>query len=194
MTWPLVALLDRDGVLNANRPGYVTEPEHWQWLPGALDACARISAMGVRIAVLTNQAAVGRGLLSEAGLRRIHHHMVRCLADAGVPEPLVLHCPHLPEDGCACRKPRPGMPLEAVRRLGVRARECVLVGDHVSDLRAAAGAGCWSVHVRCGRGGPPRDPLPRYLGSTRDLASAIDLLSLPQRWSEPGTSQDRRRP
>ncbi len=176
MTWPLVALLDRDGVLNVNRPEHVTDVGQWQWLPRAVEGCARLSAAGVRIAIVTNQAAVGRGLLSETGLRRIHRHMVRGLVEVGIPDPLVLFCPHVPQDDCECRKPRPGMLLETMRRLRVQAEDCVLVGDHVNDVRAAGHAECWSVHVRSGRGSAPLDPPPRYLGSVPDLTAAADLL------------------
>ncbi len=170
-----MALLDRDGVLNENRPDHVTELREWRWLPRAIDGCVRLATAGVRIAVVTNQAAVARGLLNETGLDRIHAHMVRGLATAGVPEPLVLHCPHPPEAGCECRKPRPGMLVEAIARLQVHAGDCVLVGDHVHDLHAAESAGCWSIHVLSGRGGPPDDPPPGCLGSVPDLADAAEL-------------------
>lgn len=76
----------------------------------------------------------------------------------GRTEPLVLHCPHAPDAECRCRKPRPGMLVDAIARLRVHAGDCVLVGDHMHDLHAAESAGCWSVHVRSGRGGLPDDP------------------------------------
>lgn len=181
MTWPRVALLDRDGVLNENRPDHVTDLRDWSWLPRAIEGCARLAGAGVRIAVVTNQAAVARGQLSETGLARIHAHMVRGLAAAGVPEPLVLHCPHAPDAECRCRKPRPGMLVDAIARLRVHAGDCVLVGDHMHDLHAAESAGCWSVHVRSGRGGLPDDPPLGCLGSVPDLADAADLALSPRR-------------
>jgi D-glycero-D-manno-heptose 1,7-bisphosphate phosphatase len=176
MTWPLVALLDRDGVLNVNRAQHVTHIRQWQWLPHAIEGCARLSAAGIWIAIVTNQAAVGRGLLREAELQRIHGHMIRGLVEARVAEPLVLYCRHVQEQRCECRKPRPGMLLEAISRLQVRAEDCVLVGDHIQDLKAAENAGCWSVHVQSGRGRSPVDPPTRYLGSATDIAAAADLL------------------
>ncbi|MFB6848993.1 D-glycero-alpha-D-manno-heptose-1,7-bisphosphate 7-phosphatase [Streptomyces sp. NPDC056373] len=170
-------LLDRDGVLNVNRPDHVTDPGQWQWLPGARTACARLAGLGVaRFAVVTNQSVVGRGPLTERGLRDIHDRMTADLAAAGAPRPVVLHCPHLPETGCPCRKPRPGMLLQALNRLGVAPAEALLVGDHDTDLEAAAAAGCWSLHVRTGRGA--LEVLrPGCLGSMADLGAVAELVA-----------------
>jgi len=169
-------LLDRDGVLNQNRPGHVTRPEHWRWLPGAIDACRRLAALGLRLAVVTNQAVIGRGLLTEAGLSDLHARMRADLASAGVPPPAVHHCPHRPEDGCDCRKPRPGLLLRALHDLSVEPARALLVGDHDTDLAAAAAAGCWSLHVRSGRG-VPTPPRPGHLGSVTDLSAAVDVVT-----------------
>ncbi|GAA3733393.1 D-glycero-beta-D-manno-heptose 1,7-bisphosphate 7-phosphatase [Plantactinospora mayteni] len=172
-----LVILDRDGVLNENREDYVTRIEDFVWTAGAPAACARISAAGLALAVVTNQSAVGRGLLPEATLDAIHARLADGLAALGVPRPLILHCPHLPADGCECRKPRPGLVRAALRHLGVAPGEALLVGDHESDLAAAAAAGCWSLHVRSGRGAPPTRPPRGYLGSVRDLPAVADLLT-----------------
>lgn len=174
--WPRVVLLDRDGVLNVNRREHVTRPGHWQWLSGAVQACARLAARGIALAVVTNQAVLARGLLSEAGLAEIHRVMLRDLAVAGVPAPLILFCPHDRDHGCGCRKPRSGLITTALRRLGAAAGDAVLVGDHTSDIMAAQSARCWSLHVRSGRGDPPPGPVLRYLGSVPDLTQGVDLL------------------
>ncbi|MEV5887112.1 HAD family hydrolase [Streptomyces sp. NPDC052020] len=181
-------LLDRDGVLNVNRPDHVTHPAQWQWLPGAVDACCRLTDLGIpRIAVVTNQSAVGRGLLTADGLSRIHDRMTADLAEAGVPRPVVVHCPHLPDAGCPCRKPRPGMLVQALEKLGVAPAEALLVGDHDTDLAAAAEAGCWSVHVRTGRG-RLETLRPGCLGSVADLGAVAGLVASLRtaRWSPPG--------
>ncbi|WP_405008464.1 HAD-IIIA family hydrolase [Kitasatospora purpeofusca] len=173
----MLTILDRDGVLNVNRPGHVLTTGQWRWLPGALDACRRLSgSSGGRLAVVTNQAAVGRGLLPPSGLAAIHRRMTDDLARAGVARPLVLHCPHRPEARCWCRKPAPGMVHAAMAWFGVDAERTVVVGDHLSDLRAARAAGCWGAHVRSGRGVAPGSGGPRYLGSFRDLSAYADTV------------------
>ncbi|WP_322724728.1 D-glycero-alpha-D-manno-heptose-1,7-bisphosphate 7-phosphatase [Streptomyces spongiae] len=168
-------LLDRDGVLNVNRPDHVTRAEQWRWLPGAIDACALFTGLGLRLAVVTNQGAVGQGLLTGHELDRIHDRMAADLAAVGVPRPVILHCPHLPESRCPCRKPRPGLITRAIDRIGVNPGQALLVGDHDTDLMAAAAAGCWSLHVRSGRGGPPAG-YPGCLGSVPTLREAAELV------------------
>src|ERR1017187_2163973 len=83
--WPGAVLLDRDGVLNVNRSDHVTKPAQWQWIPGAVQACARLASRGIPLAVVTNQAVLARGLLTEDGLAEIHQVMLRALIDVPVP-------------------------------------------------------------------------------------------------------------
>jgi D-glycero-D-manno-heptose 1,7-bisphosphate phosphatase len=173
---PRVILLDRDGVLNRQPAGYLTSHEEWQWLPGAREACARLTARGHRLTVVTNQSAVARGLLGIAELDLIHRRMRRDLAELGVRIWPVLHCPHHPREGCPCRKPEPGMLLEALRMLDAEPGRAVMVGDHTVDLEAADRAGCQSVHVRSGRGHDLPFP-PSCMGSVADLAAAVSLLT-----------------
>ncbi|MGV9706012.1 D-glycero-alpha-D-manno-heptose-1,7-bisphosphate 7-phosphatase [Streptomyces sp. NPDC003483] len=169
-------LLDRDGVLNRNRPAHVRRPDEWQWLPQARQACRSLTEAELALAVVTNQAAVGRGLLSVPTLGAIHARMIDDLAVDGVAISAVLYCPHAPADSCHCRKPKPGMLLAALHRLGADPSHAVMVGDHLTDLLAAEAAGCWSIHVRSGRGSPPTHPIKRYLGSVADLQAAARLL------------------
>ncbi|MFF0223202.1 D-glycero-alpha-D-manno-heptose-1,7-bisphosphate 7-phosphatase [Streptomyces sp. NPDC004629] len=174
---PLQAvLLDRDGVLNVNRPDHVTRADQWRWLPDALDACARLTELGLRLAVVTNQSAIGSGLLTEHELGRIHDRMAEDLAAVGVPRPVIRHCPHKADVRCPCRKPRPGLLTGALAHLGVDPSRALLVGDHDTDLMAAGAAGCCSVHVRSGRGGPPARH-PGCLGSVPTLAEAAELIA-----------------
>ncbi|MEU7043580.1 HAD-IIIA family hydrolase [Streptomyces varsoviensis] len=170
-------LLDRDGVLNVNRPGYVRSPDDWEWLPGARTGYGLLAAAGLPLAVITNQSAIGRGLMTTSHLDAIHARMAADLTADGSAPPHVLYCPHTPEAACACRKPRPGMVLRALTLTGAAPHEAVLIGDHESDLRAAAAAGCRSLHVRSGRGPLPTHPPPGCLGSVPNLHAAALLLS-----------------
>ncbi|MFE7121499.1 D-glycero-alpha-D-manno-heptose-1,7-bisphosphate 7-phosphatase [Streptomyces sp. NPDC057654] len=169
-------LLDRDGVLNVNRPGYVRSAEDWEWLPGARIGYGLLAAAGLPMVVITNQSAVGRGLMTVDALDAVHARMTAGLAADGAAPPRVVYCPHAPETACACRKPRPGMVLRALGFTGTAPHETVLIGDHESDLRAAAAAGCRSLHVRSGRGALPPQPPPGCLGSVADLRAAAAML------------------
>ena len=144
--------LDRDGVINALRPGYVTGWNAFQFLPGALAAIRQLSLLDWPIVVATNQSAVGRGLLSADGLADIHRRMVAQVELAGGRIDLVVHCPHTPEDECLCRKPEVGLFQDAAERLNMNLTESYFVGDSPSDLGAARQLGMTFVLVRTGLG------------------------------------------
>lgn len=169
-------ILDRDGVLNRNRHTGVISVSQWEWIPGALTACRALSEAGFALGMATNQSVIGDGQLTEAGLREIHEHMTASLAEHGVPPLVIEHCPHVPEDSCACRKPNPGLLEQVLIRLGVRPEQALLVGDHITDIQAAHAAGCWSIHVRTGRGLSPDCTPPHYLGSAVDLLEVVDWI------------------
>jgi D-glycero-D-manno-heptose 1,7-bisphosphate phosphatase len=147
-------ILDRDGVLNHEAPdsGYVREPAEFRWLPGSLEALVSLRRAGLHITVATNQSGVGRGLMSLAQLTAVHDRMLTEAAGNGATLDAVLFCPHAPDEGCACRKPEPGLIHEAIRRSGIAATDSLVVGDAERDLEAAARAGVRAVLVRTGKG------------------------------------------
>ena len=145
-------LLDRDGVINKNRDQYVMQWEEFQWLPRSLEAMAALCSAGLRVAVVTNQSAVGRGLMAADMLDEIHERMQAECASNGAAIDGVFACPHTPWDGCECRKPRPGLLLEAMAALDEPLEACVAVGDSLGDLLAAEAAGLPFVLVRTGLG------------------------------------------
>jgi len=136
--------LDRDGVLNRKMPRaeYVRSWNDWQWLPGVRDAVARLSRAGFRIIVITNQAGIARGVMTEQELHRIHDRMKAELHEAGAKVDAIYYCPHGWDDGCDCRKPRPGMLLQAQKEFHLDLTRTYLVGDDDRDGEAAAAAGC----------------------------------------------------
>jgi D-glycero-D-manno-heptose 1,7-bisphosphate phosphatase len=144
--------LDRDGVLNENRPDYVKSWTEFRWLPGALDALIELGRLGVPIIVVTNQSMVGRGLVPASGLEAIHRQMLLHLRQRGGRIDDILCCLHSPAEGCACRKPEPGLLRAAAQRHHIDLARSVLVGDAISDYEAATLAGTRYVHVRTGRG------------------------------------------
>jgi D-glycero-D-manno-heptose 1,7-bisphosphate phosphatase len=143
--------LDRDGVINVYRPGaYVNDLKDFEFIPGSLDSIVAISAARVPIVVVSNQAGVAKGLLPPEALERIMLAMRETVARAGGEILDVIHCPHDVDAGCECRKPRPGMLIEAARRHDLALERSILVGDGESDLQAARAAGCRAVLVLSG--------------------------------------------
>ena len=146
-------LLDRDGVINQDSAAFVKSEDEFIPLPGALEAIAALSRSGFLVAVCTNQSGIGRGLLTEAVLERIHRKLRQGISAAGGTLHGIQYCPHLPDDGCDCRKPKPGMVLKLMHSLSVDAAETTFVGDSLRDVQAGRAAGCRVVLVRTGNGG-----------------------------------------
>lgn len=145
-------LLDRDGVINQHRSDHVTSWAQFRFLPRALAALAAMRQAGFRVAVVTNQSAVGRGLMAREALDQIHIQMLDRCRSAGGGIDAVFACVHTPWDACACRKPRPGMIIDAIASLSEQPETCVVVGDSATDLRAARSARVPFILVRTGRG------------------------------------------
>ena len=146
-----LVILGRDGILNEYREGHVTDPDEWHPVPGALEAVARINHAGWHTVVATNQAGIGRGMIDMATINAVHARMNQLLMVQGGRVDAVFFCPHTPEDGCDCRKPKPGMMLDIGRRYGVDLTQVPMVCDTLRDLLAASAAGCEPHLVLSGR-------------------------------------------
>lgn len=146
--------LDRDGVINRNRAGYITHWSEFRFLPGARRAIASLTLAGYRIVIITNQACVGKGLLSRPALDELHQRMLHEIGMAGGRIETILYCPHRGDERCPCRKPAPGLLLRARDEYGVDLRHAIVVGDHTTDMFAAAAAGVPGILVLTGRGWP----------------------------------------
>ncbi len=141
------AFLDRDGVINADH-GYVHRIEDFEFLPGVFEAVAELARLGLEAVVVTNQAGIGRGMYTEADFAALTDWMCARFAAQGAPIAAVYHCPHHPtlaqgalRIACDCRKPAPGMLLQAARELGVDLPASVFFGDKCDDMRAGRAAG-----------------------------------------------------
>lgn len=145
------AFLDRDGVLNHNRPGaYVTSPAELRLYARAPAAVALLAAKGYRVVVVTNQSAVARGYMTLAASRRVNLRLVSLLKKAGARVDAVYFCPHGPAEGCRCRKPAPGLVAEARRESPADMRRSFVAGDKASDLELGRRAGLKAFLVRTG--------------------------------------------
>jgi histidinol-phosphate phosphatase family protein len=137
-------ILDRDGVLN-DRPArarYVTRPDDFLWIPGALEAIRLLRSAGYRVIVVSNQAGIGRGVMSEVDLEGVHARMRADAEAAGGGIDATYHCPHDWNAGCECRKPRPGMLFQAQRDHHLDLTRTWFLGDDERDAEAAEAAGC----------------------------------------------------
>ena len=146
-----LVILDRDGTINEDRDDFVKSADEWVPLPGALEAIARLNHAGWHTVIATNQSGLARGLLDMAALNAIHSRMNRELAAFGGRIDAVFFCPHGPDDGCACRKPLPGLFEKIGERYGLALSEVPSVGDSLRDLQAGVAAGSPPHLVRTGK-------------------------------------------
>ncbi len=175
--------LDRDGVINRRRSDHVKSWAEFEFLPGALTALAALHQVGVRVVVVTNQAAVGRGLLGEEDLERIHEQMRATVAAAGGRIEAIYACLHAPEAACACRKPAPDLFRRASAELGIPLNGSVMVGDAPTDVQAAQAVGCQAILLTEDSSLNGDDSLP----VVRSLAEAVGLLTERGRQGEEAT-------
>ena len=171
--------LDRDGVINENRPDYVKSLAEFVFLPGALEALRRLAGVGMPIVVVSNQSAIHRGLVSHATVDAITQAMQRQVEMAGGRIDAVFYCPHRPDEGCTCRKPKTGLFHQAARRLDLQLAGSYVVGDALSDIQAALSIGAHPLLVLTGRG---REQVALLDGTLRDPVPIFDDLSAAARW------------
>ena len=171
--------LDRDGVINRNRNDYVKRWEEFVFLPGALEALRQLARTQLLIIVVTNQSAINRGLVSMENVQEICHRMIEEIHNNGGRIDAVFVCPHRPDERCKCRKPEPGLLLEAADRLQLDLHQCYLIGDALSDIEAGLKVGCRVVMVRTGLGqgqlATSANDARNFL-VTHDLAGAVEWI------------------
>jgi D-glycero-D-manno-heptose 1,7-bisphosphate phosphatase len=144
--------LDRDGVLTRERSDYVKTPDELEVLPGIGPPLRNLRKMGFRLVIVTNQSVVGRGLATDNEMGRIHEKLQSELKRMGCSVDAIYYCPHLPGAGCSCRKPEPGLILQAAKDLGINVASSWMIGDKEIDLEAAKRAGCRGVRVETNQG------------------------------------------
>ena len=172
------ALVDRDGTINVERD-HITDPDEVELIPGSARALVRLrDDLGMGIVVVTNQAHVGRGLLSAEGLGRIHDRLRSLLAEEGASVDAIEVCPHAPEDGCSCRKPAPGLALRAADRFGFDPASSIVIGDHAGDVEMGSRIGATSIHVMTGHGPEEREAAAAFAEHVApDLEGAVDIIA-----------------
>ncbi len=172
--------VDRDGTVNEPPPtgGFVTDPEELRLLPGATDALRRLKDAGYLIVVFSNQSGVARGVMTLADVESVNARLAGLLAAEGAKPDGIYFCPHRSEDGCECRKPKPGMLLRAADDLGIDLARSWGMGDAARDLAAARTAGCRMILVH-GSSYPGEREAGEALSpdaSVADLPAAADVI------------------
>lgn len=148
---PLI-ILDRDGVINQDSDNFIRTVDEFIPLPGSLEAIARLSQAGYQVAIATNQSGIGRAYFELASLDAMHDKLRSLLAPLGGRIDYIAYCPHAPDQGCDCRKPKPGMYLQISEALGYPLDDVPVVGDSLRDLQAAQVVGARPILVRTGKG------------------------------------------
>jgi D-glycero-D-manno-heptose 1,7-bisphosphate phosphatase len=179
---PRFVLLDRDGIINRRVVGgYVTCWEEFVFIPGALEALRLLTEKDYQLIVVSNQARVGKGLMTDADLREITRKFVAAVGAEGGRIRHVYYCTHRAEDDCLCRKPRPGLLLDAQAEYHFNFKDTFLIGDSESDLRAAQAVGCPAILVSNAPSGgfeklphAPRVTVPSLLAAAAFLVGGGD--------------------
>lgn len=144
--------LDRDGVINENKVDYVRSWEEFTFLPDVFEPLRRLAESDLVVVVVSNQSAVGRGLISRGEVEEINRRMVDRIRGEGGRIDAVFYCPHRPDENCTCRKSRPGLLLQAAERFELDLSRSYLVGDALTDIAAGLAVGCRPILVLTGRG------------------------------------------
>lgn len=134
--------IDRDGVINVNRHDYVKSWDEFIFLPEAKEAIKLVNETDWLLIIITNQSPIGRGIFTQERLNEIHSKMLIELSDFGCTIDAIYYCPHKPNDNCNCRKPKPGLILQAAKDFEITLPDSWMLGDAESDLEAGRAAGC----------------------------------------------------
>lgn len=145
-------ILDRDGVINHDSADFIKSAEEWIPLPGSIEAIAQASRAGWQVVIATNQSGLGRGLFDEFALAQMHEKLNTLVEQAGGTVSGLFFCPHTPDAGCDCRKPKTGLLAEIAVTLNADLQGAPFVGDSLRDLQAGLSFGCRPVLVRTGKG------------------------------------------
>lgn len=132
--------LDRDGVINIDKK-YVYKIEDFEFCRGVFEALHHFQSLGYKLIIVTNQSGIGRGYYSEEELQKLTQWMREALLHVNINIDAVYHCPHAPEENCACRKPKSGMLEEAIRTFNIDVKDSWMIGDKRSDIEAAYSVG-----------------------------------------------------
>jgi len=168
-------LLDRDGVINRKAPAgeYISTLAQFRLLPGAVEAMAALGRSGFEIFVVTNQRGVARGRVSRWQLERMHDSLIEAVECAGGHIRQIYVCPHDDSDACACRKPKAGMLLQAIRDYQIEPARSWMIGDSACDMLAGKAAGCRTLFIGAPESSVPADACAESLRSAAEMIQTV---------------------
>ena len=166
-------ILDRDGVINHDSPDYIKHAGEWHAIDGSLAAISALSQL-MPVYIATNQAGIGRGIITQPNLDAIHQKLTNAVSECGGVISDLVFCPHHPDDECECRKPKPGLLHQLATRHQFDLSQTIYIGDSVKDIEAAEAAGCKPALVLTGNGKASHRKRP-------DVSYANDLAAWSQR-------------
>ena len=169
--------LDRDGVINRHSHDYVRHPDDFEFEYGAIDGMKQLSKLGMPIIIATNQSMIGRGLSTPTDLKRIHNKMLAAFKKHKVKITDICICPHRPDEGCNCRKPKIGMLIAAQEKHNLDLAKSFVVGDTTGDILMGKTAGCTTILVKTGFGGKDGKHKAKPDYSCKDLPAAAKIIA-----------------
>lgn len=167
--------LDRDGTLNVEKD-YVYRYADWDWVPGAVEGMKKLASLGFQLVVVSNQSGVARGYYAVSDVHVLHAQVAKDLRDRGIAVAGFYFCPHGPDDKCECRKPRPGLLLQAGNDLKIDLSHSYMVGDKMIDVQSAQAAGVRPILVGTGYGSTEKGALPKGIPFVKDLLAAAQRI------------------
>ena len=176
---PKPIVLDRDGVINQDSSSYVKSAEEWIPIEGSIEAIARLHQGGFEVVVASNQSGLARGYFDEAALTEMHNKLNWLVENAGGLVTAVFYCPHSPDAGCSCRKPKTGLLEQAEAELGISLVDSYFIGDSLKDLQAASAFNMSPILVRTGKG---RETELSLSGKLKHKTSVFDDLKSAVSW------------
>ena len=165
--------IDRDGTVIIDR-GYLDNVEGIELLHGSGDGLKKMKELGYKIVLITNQSGIGRGMFKESIVEKQHSRLAELLEPFGVTFATIKVCPHHPDEGCECRKPEPGMLLDAAEELNIDLDQSWMIGDKVSDVMAGKAVGCRTILF--GGGEELFEEADYYVEKLDDAARIISIL------------------
>ncbi len=176
-----VVFLDRDGVINRDSPVYIKSWDEFEFLPGSIEAIKRLTLNRFTTIIITNQSVINRNMVSREDLEYIHAMMKSAVKSGEGEIKDIFFCPHIPEDECDCRKPKPGLIYMAQKKYQIDLADSIMVGDSTKDIECARNAGCGrSILVKTGNGAiaekilSERSISPDFVA--KDLYHAVDWI------------------
>lgn len=173
-----LVILDRDGVINIDSDAYIRSPEEWHPIAGSLEAIARFTQANYKVFITTNQSGVGRGYYTLETMHAIHNKMLNALEKLGGKIEKIYYCPHLPDAGCRCRKPLPGMfeQLEQDYNVNLKELNPTYIGDSKRDYEVACTTGCNFI-LTIGEGGDGLETLHKLTAEQKQQIIIVENLA-----------------